>query len=151
MIAGIDLGGTQVRLALATPEGRLLRMARARTLALGGPEGFVGWAAATLGRLAGGGRLTGVGVSAPGPLDPVRGVLLNPPNLPGWRHNLGLAELLERALGAPVRVENDANLAALAEHRRGLGVGARNLVYVTWSTGIDRKSTRLNSSHSQIS
>jgi len=79
--------------------------------------------------------LTGVGVSAPGPLDPANGVLLHPPNLPGWRE-VPIRRLLEDRLGLPVQVENDANAAALAEWRFGAGRGFQHVVYLTMSTGI---------------
>jgi len=79
--------------------------------------------------------LRGVGVSVPGPLDPERGVLLDPPNLAGWRE-VPIRRLLEASLGLPVQVENDANAAALAEHRFGAGRGFRHLAYLTMSTGV---------------
>lgn len=79
--------------------------------------------------------LRGVGVSAPGPLDPANGVLLDPPNLPGWRE-VPIRRLLGERLGLPVLVENDANAAALAEHRFGAGRGFRHVAYLTMSTGV---------------
>lgn len=79
--------------------------------------------------------VSGVGVSAPGPLDRARGALLSPPNLPGW-DDVPLRDALAQALGLPVWLENDANAAALAEWRFGAGQGCRDLVYLTMSTGI---------------
>jgi glucokinase len=79
--------------------------------------------------------LAAVGVSAPGPVDPVRGEVVNPPNLPGWGC-VPLRAVLREELGAPVRVENDANAAALAEWRYGAGRGFEDLVYLTMSTGV---------------
>ncbi|MEM9176939.1 MAG: ROK family protein [Myxococcota bacterium] len=76
-----------------------------------------------------------VGVSVPGPVDPARGVLINPPNLPGWA-DVPVAAHLRDALGAPTRIENDANAAALAEARFGAGQGVEDLVYLTMSTGV---------------
>ena len=76
-----------------------------------------------------------VGVTAPGPLDPERGVVLSPPNLPGWRE-VPIALRLREALGVPVFLENDANAAALAEWRFGAGRGLAHLVYLTLSTGV---------------
>jgi glucokinase len=76
-----------------------------------------------------------VGVSAPGPLDPVASVIRDAPNLPGW-HEVPIRARLERALGRPVRLENDANAAALAEFRFGAGRGARAFVFLTMSTGV---------------
>ncbi len=76
-----------------------------------------------------------VGVSLPGPLDAEAGVVLNPPNLPGWER-VPVTETLGRALGRPVAVENDANAAALAEWHYGAGQGVSHLVYLTASTGL---------------
>lgn len=135
MIAGMDLGGTRVRVAVAGPDGRILSVARASTPALGGPQGVVGWAAAAIDRLAAGEPVTVVGVGTPGPIDAGRGLLVNPPNLPGWR-DVPLVGMLAEATGAAVHLGNDANLAALGELHQGAGRGASNLVYVTWSTGI---------------
>lgn len=76
-----------------------------------------------------------MGLAVPGPVDRERGLILKPPNLPGWQ-DVPLRAWLSDALGLPVRVENDANAAALAEWRFGAGRGARNLVYLTMSTGV---------------
>ena len=84
---------------------------------------------------AGQGSLEAIGVAAPGPVERRTGVLRNPPNLPGWR-DVPLAQVLEEAFGVPVRVENDANAAALAEHRFGAGRGCRDMIYLTMSTGV---------------
>ena len=84
---------------------------------------------------AGGGPLAAVGISAPGPVDSKSGTLMDPPNLPRF-HTVPLRDLLSRELSAPVALENDANAAALAEHRMGSGRGVQDMVYVTISTGI---------------
>jgi glucokinase len=68
-------------------------------------------------------------------MDPVRGSLIRPPNLPGW-DDVPLRDLLAEALGISVHLENDANAAALAEWRFGAGRGFEDLVYLTASTGI---------------
>jgi glucokinase len=68
-------------------------------------------------------------------MDPVSGVVFEPPNLPGWR-DVPLGSLLSAEVGLPVFVENDANAAALAERWAGAGVGVDDLIYVTVSTGI---------------
>jgi glucokinase len=80
-------------------------------------------------------RIAALGISAPGPIDPRSGIIVSAPNLPGWIE-VPLAERFSRALAAPVRLENDANAAALAEWQHGAGRGVRNLVYVTMSTGV---------------
>jgi glucokinase len=81
------------------------------------------------------GALRGIGICSPGPLDQKRGVVLNPPNLPCWR-NYPLAAETGRAFGVPVRVDNDANAAGLAEALWGAGIGFTNVFYATLGTGV---------------
>lgn len=76
-----------------------------------------------------------VGVGAPGPLDPRRGLILSAPNLPGWRH-VPAAAGLRRFLRLPVRLDNDARCAAWGEHRRGAGQGLRDMALLTLGTGV---------------
>jgi glucokinase len=132
VIAGIDLGGTQVRIAFAMDDGRIVASARTHTDLLKGPGGLARWVAEHAERRD---RLSSIGIGAPGPLDPRRGMLINPPNLQGW-HNAPLAAIVEEAVGCPTHLENDANLAGLAELHHGAGRGSRDMVYITWSTGI---------------
>ena len=135
MIAGIDLGGTQCRVGVARSDGRLVGTSRARTGQLGSPREVVDWIVAQIGRLGGGEPVRSIGVGAPGPSDPVRGVVANPPNLNGWV-NVPLAAMLRERAGCPAYLENDANLAGLGESRQGAGRGVRSMVYITWSTGV---------------
>jgi glucokinase len=81
------------------------------------------------------GTLLGVGIGAPGPLDPESGVVLLAPNMPGW-HNIPLRDTIARQSGLPVTLNNDANVAALGEWLFGRGRGCRHMVYITVSTGI---------------
>lgn len=80
-------------------------------------------------------KLSGIGICAPGPLDPLTGTVLNPPNVPCWR-NFPLAAEVQRVFSLPARVDNDANAAALAEAIWGAGVGFRNVFYTSLGTGI---------------
>jgi glucokinase len=82
-----------------------------------------------------GGELAGIGICAPGPLDPRSGVVINPPNLPGWR-NFPLAAEVVKIFNLPVKVDNDGNAAALAEALWGAGRGFRNVFCATIGTGI---------------
>lgn len=77
----------------------------------------------------------GIGICAPGPLDPMTGVILNPPNVPCWR-NFPLAASLQNLYPVLVRVDNDANAAALAEARWGAARGYKYVFYATIGTGI---------------
>ena len=80
-------------------------------------------------------RLVAVGISSMGPLDPWRGVVVDPPNVPGLR-DAPLADVLEDRVGMPVYLERDTNVAALAEHWLGAARGCRDFMYVTVSTGL---------------
>jgi glucokinase len=133
---GIDLGGTRIRAARFTPD--LVMEARTETLTMdeNGPEyvltRMVEQARAVFPE---NGRVLGVGVSAPGPIDPINGVITSPPNLKGW-HNVPLRQLLHDQLDVPVHLGNDANLAALAEATMGAGRGYKDVIFLTISTGI---------------
>jgi len=134
MLAGIDLGGTQVRVALARSDGNLLASVKTKTPLLGSPQAMVDWAAAEIDRHRGREKVRSITIAAPGPIDLKRGVLVNPPNLP-WK-NVPLAAMLARATGARVHLANDADMAGLGEFHHGAGRGTRNMVYITWSTGV---------------
>lgn len=80
-------------------------------------------------------RIDGAGISCGGPLDTARGVVLSPPNLPGW-DNIPVSEVVRERFGVPARVMNDADACALAEWRWGAGRGARHFVFLTFGTGL---------------
>lgn len=137
---GIDLGGTKILSLVMTAEGGVLGRDRCPTEAQDGPDAVIGRMAISLRRAAAAASLPlkelgGVGVSAPGPCDLRRGLVTDPPNLPGWR-DVPLPRILSEALGLPVLLENDATAAAYGEHRFGAGRPYRHLVFVTVSTGI---------------
>jgi len=137
-VAGIDIGGTKIALAVADVEGRVLQKTRfpART-AERGPHAIIEEALVGIERMLGktGLCLAAAGIGCGGPLDRQRGLILSPPNLPGW-DEFPVVRLVEERLGVPALLDNDANAAALGEHRYGAGRGYRDLVYITQSTGI---------------
>jgi glucokinase len=139
LIIGIDVGGTKVAGGLVTQKGRLVESHIVPTHAEKGFDESYSQIIHLIGRLlskAGGkGNVGGIGICAPGPLNPKTGVVLNPPNLPGWR-NIELAKMVEKEFGLPAKVENDANAAGLAEALFGAAVGYKDVFYVTVSTGI---------------
>jgi glucokinase len=137
IIAGIDIGGTKIAVAVAYPDGRVIAKRTIPTDVEKGPHEILERTMSLVGELAreARGALTAIGVGCAGPLDVVRGLILSPPNLPGW-DEFPLVELLKRRFGVPVVLENDANAAALGEQRFGAGRGFENLVYITISTGI---------------
>ncbi len=142
---GLDIGGTKLAAGVAGDDGRLLSREVIPARTEEGPETMIA-------RLLEMGRrvvaasdvppkaIAATGVSCGGPLDIRTGVVREPTNLPGWidvplvaRLTAAFADLL---VDRPVYLENDANAAAMAEHRYGAGRGVRNLVYLTISTGI---------------
>ena len=76
-----------------------------------------------------------IGISCGGPLDSKKGVILGPPNLPGW-DEVYIVRYIEDKFGVPVRLQNDANACALAEWRFGAGKGTENMVFLTFGTGL---------------
>src|ERR1700737_3280598 len=137
---GVDVGGTKVAAGLVDANGTILLQTRvampAREDAAAGFAALESainaiFAAQPQARTS----LTGIGICAPGPLDPIHGVVLNPPNLPCWR-NFPLAAEVQRAFHVCAKIDNDANAAALAEAVWGAGVGFRNVFYATLGTGI---------------
>ena len=76
-----------------------------------------------------------IGISCGGPLDSKRGVIMSPPNLPGW-DNIEIVKMLEERFKVPVSIQNDANACALAEWKYGAGRGTENMIFLTFGTGL---------------
>jgi glucokinase len=140
LVVGVDIGGTKVAAGLVNRNGEI--KTQVRTPMVANREAGDGLAAVlsaidllfthdTKART----LIGGIGICAPGPLDPNTGVVINPPNVPCWR-NFPLAAEIEKIYGVPVKVENDANAAALAEAYWGAGRGFRNIFYAGIGTGI---------------
>lgn len=137
---GVDIGGTKVAAGLVDSHGTILFQTRVPMPARGtSEEGFAAVQSAIRAVFASRSEaredFAGIGICAPGPLDPRAGVILNPPNVPCWR-NFPLAAEVQRVFGLSARVDNDGNAAALAEAIWGAGVGHRNVFYATLGTGI---------------
>lgn len=137
---GIDLGGTNIKSGVVDDQGRALSRASAPTHAdHGGDEGVESLAEA--GRRAveasgvGWERIAAVGLGTPGTMDIDAGMLIEPPNLPGWE-NLPVRARLEAKLNKPTVLQNDGNAAAFGEYWAGAGRGARSLVMFTLGTGV---------------
>ena len=140
LVIGIDLGGTKISTALADDSGKIIAHDYRETRAEEGQEVVVGrmldaarqvMAQAEVETA----QVSAVGIGAPGPLDIEAGVVVDPPNLPGW-NRVPLKQLIETELAITTFLDNDANAAALGEHRFGAGRGTEHMIYVTASTGI---------------
>lgn len=131
----VDLGGTLIRAALANQDAVLSRLVRQETNANHGAETVVSRIFDAIRDVAARDAIQAIGLGAPGPLDSWRGVILSAPNLPGII-DFPMKARLEKEFNVPVFIGNDANLAALGEHRYGAGHGTANMIYMTISTGI---------------
>ncbi len=144
VILGVDIGGTKVAVGVVDREGKILAQGRKPMVANSTAEAAFQAVTGAIDSMAesggaasigSGGGFQSIGICAPGPLDPKTGVVLNPPNLPCWR-DFPLAERIRALYGVPVKVDNDANAAALAETRWGAARGFRYVFYATIGTGI---------------
>jgi len=137
-VLGVDIGGTKVAVGIVDREGKILAQGRQPMSANGTAEaGLEAVAKAIDSMMANESehKIKSIGICAPGPLDPKTGVVLNPPNVPCWR-NFPLAEKISAQYKVPVKIDNDANAAALAETLWGAARGFRYVFYATVGTGI---------------
>lgn len=139
-IIGVDIGGTKISSGLFNSENKLLTSNTLPTLAEKPKDIIINQIVKSIQTVLESKQLKpenlkGIGICSPGPINPITGDILNPPNLPSlWNTNL----LKELATFFPVKtvIENDANAAALAEHKFGAAKGYNNVFYITVSTGI---------------
>jgi glucokinase len=141
-VVGVDIGGSKIAAGLVTPAGEIHYHTRVPMLPNDGPAAGLATVIKAIeqvcAKAADSGcdsSLRGIGICCPGPLDPNSGVIINPPNLPCWR-NFPLADEISRKYKVPVKVDNDANAAALAEALWGVGRGYRNIFLAILGTGI---------------
>lgn len=137
-IVGIDLGGTRMRAALLDRFLNIVKREEVPTLAEQGPDATITRMKSLVRQILpteDDAHVAGIGISAPGPANPNTGIIVAPPNLPGW-HNVPLVEILQKEFGYSTYLGNDANVAALAETARGAARGFRHVIFITISTGI---------------
>lgn len=137
---GLDIGGTKCAAVLARPtNGRpeILAKRRFDTAAYPRPTDMLSVLAQAAAEMCASlhAQPVGVGVSCGGPLDSRRGLILSPPNLPGW-DEVPICDYFREKLGVPVFLQNDANACAVAEWKFGAGRGTRNMVFLTFGTGL---------------
>lgn len=130
----IDIGGTHIRVAAYEPDSTK-PIAHTRTKSLGNTPGVFDRLVQAVETIWQEGQVIAIGIASPGPLDPYTGTILETPNIREWV-NFPVGPKLSERFGVPVYLDNDANLAGLAEWQYGAGRGHQNLVYLTISTGI---------------
>jgi len=136
---GVDLGGTNLRIAAITYDGKLLEKVTLDTKVALGPDHVIGEMCEAILRLSnqyrGGGALPEAGIGIPGIIDLEAGVVRTSANLPGWA-DYPVRREIESRLGARVYLDNDAKLAALGEQWLGAARGVNDMAMITLGTGI---------------
>ncbi len=138
LLGGIDIGGTKCAVALGELHGAEIRIVGKRAFATGAPDETIANCLGHLDALAAeqaNGAPAAIGISCGGPLDSRLGLILSPPNLPGWERFDVVTPVQER-FHAPVALQNDANAGALAEWKWGAGKGCTDFIFLTFGTGM---------------
>jgi glucokinase len=144
VVLALDLGGTQIRAAAVDADGSVRHRLNTSTPVARGVDAIVTACVALVHQVRTaverdgsiGGPILGVGISSPGPVDPFRGVVVDPPNLGTAFHDVPLAERVGSVLGLPAFLDRDTQVAAMGEGTFGAARGCRDYIYLTVSTGI---------------
>ena len=140
-IIGVDVGGTNVKLGMVSPSGRVVARShlntksftRSRTHLI---QAIVGTIEQLIADFKISKRdISGVGFGLPGQIDPTKGIVKFLPNISGWK-NVPLRQIIQNKLKLPVFLGNDAHLITLAEWKFGAGRGVQNLICITLGTGV---------------
>ena len=126
---GVDIGGTKCAVVLGNEKGQIIEKIKFPTTGKDETIKNIVSAAKTFK------KTDAVGISCGGPLSSKKGVIMSPPNLMGW-DNVPITKILKDALGAPAFLQNDADACALAEWKYGAGKGAKNMIFLTFGTGL---------------
>src|SRR5256885_14225408 len=136
---GVDMGGTNLRIAAITTEGQLLEKITLGVKVALGRDYVIGEMCDAIHRLTdqyrGTGRFVGAGIGVPGIIDVEKGMMRKSANLPGWT-DYPVRDEIERRLGARIFLDNDANVAALGEKWLGAARDVENMAMLTLGTGI---------------
>ncbi|MDR1624103.1 MAG: ROK family protein [Tannerellaceae bacterium] len=142
-ILGLDIGGTKCSVILGKEEDGLLQIVAKKAFPTETSKGFAHTmhtiqqqidallhASALIPE-----KIAACGISCGGPLDSAKGLILSPPNLPGW-DSIPLVGIIEKRYGIQTSLQNDANASALAEWKYGAGKGFNNVIFLTFGTGM---------------
>lgn len=133
--AGVDIGGTKTAVITSRNPPEILTRHEFATEPEEGPDHALAQIVKAIHELTAGRQIHAIGVSCGSPLDRIRGVIQQPPNLPTWI-DVPITKHLTEIFKVPVRLENDANAGAVAEFRYGAGRGAQTMIFVTMGTGF---------------
>ena len=136
-LLGFDIGGTKCAVVTALTDGNnieLLKKEKCNTLFDISPETMIDKLIALADTIVDR-KIDAIGISCGGPLDSEKGVIMSPPNLPGW-DNVKIVERIKNHYGVSVTLQNDANACAVAEWKFGSGKGYKNVVFLTFGSGL---------------
>ena len=133
---GIDIGGTKCAVSLASVTAEIIEKVVFATEESQGPAQAVQRLRAAADGLIQKHpvNLIAIGIACGSPLDPVRGIIQSPPNLPSWK-DVEIVKIFKEHFKVPTFLDNDANAGALAEYAYGAGKGLRNIIFITFGTG----------------
>jgi len=138
MLLGFDIGGTKCAVILGLNEDAQMKIIEKESMPTSKPVYEMIEALFTLAEAmvtARGATIDGIGISCGGPLSSKKGLILSPPNLPGW-DRIPIVEMAEKRFGVKTLLQNDANACAMAEYRFGAGRGYQSIVFLTFGTGM---------------
>lgn len=133
MLLGVDIGGTKCAVCLGEDDGTIIEKIKFPTTNVADTINNICRIAKDIQNKYP--SVEACGVSCGGPLDENKGIIQSPPNLPGW-DNIQIKKILEDLLGVPCAVRNDANACAVAEWHFGNGKGTKNMIFMTFGTGL---------------
>ncbi|MEI6092100.1 MAG: ROK family protein [bacterium] len=139
---GIDIGGTNMPCSLVDEFGNIIKTIEKRTMPEQGPDAVVDKIVESVEQIIqffkkniNNGTILGVGLGTPGVLDLKNGKIITGPNLDSWK-NVPIVKLIEEKIHLPIRMDNDANCAAIGEHWVGAAKGAQNAILMTLGSGL---------------
>lgn len=135
---GVDLGGTTVKTGLIDSNGTIIAQSKLPTLAEQNPQAVIGQIVKSIQEVlpkAGGRPVAGIGIGSPGLIQNPGGIVKSPPNMNNW-DVVPLADEIHKVFNMRVEVDNDANVAAVAESKFGAGRQYSDFLFVIWGTGV---------------
>lgn len=138
MILGFDIGGTKCAVITALQNNDEFSICQKQTIPTNlsiAPEEIIEQLIKIADEMIKGESISAIGISCGGPLDSKNGIVLGPPNLPGWDH-VEICKILKAHYGVKVNLQNDANACAVAEWKFGAGKGFNNVIFLTFGTGL---------------
>lgn len=137
-LLGVDIGGTKCSVVIGQGDRDTMTVLTKRTFSTNEyvtPERVLAKLCSETELLLEGKEADAIGISCGGPLDSKRGVILSPPNLPGW-DEIAICDYFQSKFSIPTHLQNDANACAVAEWRYGAGRGCEDFIFLTFGTGL---------------